>query len=183
MTQQGTAGPVELLEGAFSQAKALIAGVRSEQLTQPTPCSEWDVQGLLNHMNESAGYLATFLTGEKPTASGNAGEAYSAITAAALAAVNAPGAMDKKGSGPGGEINGAGMASVIFMDQYIHGWDLAKATGQSLPANERLAEACRAVAENMVSGGRGSGAFAPEVKVADNASTAGKIAGLTGRKP
>ena len=42
--------PVTLLEQTTVRTKAVLAGVRQSQLDDPTPCSEWNVHGLVNHL-------------------------------------------------------------------------------------------------------------------------------------
>jgi hypothetical protein len=42
--------PVALLTRALDQAGAVIAGVRPEQASLPTPCRSWDVRTLVNHV-------------------------------------------------------------------------------------------------------------------------------------
>ena len=44
--------PVVLFERATARAATLMAGVTTEQLHGPTPCADWDVQQLIDHMAE-----------------------------------------------------------------------------------------------------------------------------------
>src|SRR5204862_6688868 len=40
----------EAFERAVSSTAGIVKGVRREQLTAPTPCTEWTVGALLNHL-------------------------------------------------------------------------------------------------------------------------------------
>ncbi|MBI2371284.1 MAG: TIGR03086 family protein [Deltaproteobacteria bacterium] len=178
--------PIELFETEVQETRRIVAAVTPDQLTTPTPCSEWDVQALLNHMNGSANYLTTFLTGSGPagaTGSTSALDAYDAATGAALKAAKAPGALEKKNQGPMGEMTGAQMMSFAFVDFFIHGWDLAKATGQNATLNPKLIEPCHNIVAPAIEFARQAKAFGPEVKVPADARPQDKLLGLTGRKP
>jgi hypothetical protein len=43
-----------------------MARVTSEQLAKPTPCSEWTVQSLIDHMVGGPDYLLSALAGRPP---------------------------------------------------------------------------------------------------------------------
>ncbi len=63
MPPQEMPNPIELYERAVNAMRPLIAGVKPEQLGNPTPCSEWTVQELLNHNINVARVLARVLEG------------------------------------------------------------------------------------------------------------------------
>ena len=185
MTQQSMPNPAELYEAAVAQTRKFVAGVKSDQLGAQTPCGEWNVQKLLEHINDATNYLTGFMGGSKPdiAAGQSALATYDAITQAALASVKAAGAMEKKGPGPmGGEMTGAQFTGLIFGDNLIHGWDVAKATGQDTAMDPKLVDACASMLEPTIEGGRSRGAFGPAVQPPPNASAQDKFLGMTGRK-
>ena len=57
MTEQGMPNSVELYEGAVGYMGPVIAGVKSGQLNNPTPCSEWNVQVLIAHSINPAKFV------------------------------------------------------------------------------------------------------------------------------
>ncbi len=184
--QQQTGNPAELFEASVKATRRIVAGVKPSQLGQPTPCDKWTVQQLLDHINQASGYLATSFGGQKADTAGKGiAEAYDAATSAAVKAVQAPGALQKTVKGPmGGDMPGGAFASMIFSDNLLHCWDLAKATAQSTALDPKLAQACYGTMSKMpLDMARQRGAFGPEVKVAPNASTQDKLLGLTGRDP
>ena len=50
MTTTETTDPRPLYDGALSWALDVVRGVRPEQLTAPTPCTDLDVRALLAHL-------------------------------------------------------------------------------------------------------------------------------------
>ena len=102
--------------------------------------------------------------------------------AAILKAARAPGALANKLPTPMGEMTGGQLASAIVMDQVIHTWDLAKATGQDINLDPKLVSFSYEVLKPMAEGGRAVGVFGPEVQVPANASPQEKLLGLSGRK-
>ena len=58
-----TNDPLGLLDRAISQTGAIVARVRPEQASLPTPCSEFDVRQLVNHLVYDAQTFTTMLTG------------------------------------------------------------------------------------------------------------------------
>ncbi len=60
--------PVVLFERATARATTVMTGVTIEQLDGPTPCADWDVQQLIDHMVGGTDYLLAALAGEAPLA-------------------------------------------------------------------------------------------------------------------
>ena len=100
-----------------------------------------------------------------------------------LAAAQRPGAMEKKYDTPFGEMSGGEFMFGAFMDNVVHGWDLAKATGQNTDLNEAHSQIVHGAFAPMMDGMRQGGAFGPEVAVADEASIQNKLLGMMGRQP
>ena len=186
MSQEHKPIPVDLYEAAVRHTRAVVAGVKSEQLNNPTPCSEWNVQALLNHLVEGIGFASGILLGLGPQPAPTAGstlETYDAGTAKVLEIARTAGTLEKRVSSPIGEMAGGEFLATVFMDTLIHGWDLAKATGQDTRLEPTLATICYSVAVPIAEPGRQGGAFGPEVEVSRDANPQDKILGLTGRNP
>ena len=158
----------------------IVARVRAEQLAAPTPCSEWDVRALLNHLvagNWWASELAAGATiadvGDRldgDVIGDDAYDAYRRSADAAAAAFEAPGALEAPCAVSYGPVPGQVYAGHRFIDVLIHGWDLAVATGQDPTIDPGLASACWQVVEPQAELLRGSGMFAegPVVRAADD---------------
>ena len=66
MTQAGMPNPIELYEGARDYMIPIIGGVQASQLSSSTPCTEWNVQQLINHNILVARFFNSILTGGEP---------------------------------------------------------------------------------------------------------------------
>src|ERR1041384_1042797 len=64
-----------------------------------------------------------------------------------------------------GPVPGSVYAGHRFLDVFIHGWDLATATGQSTALDTRLMEACRQIIEPQLELFRRAGALASALPV------------------
>ncbi|MDQ3756354.1 MAG: TIGR03086 family metal-binding protein [Actinomycetota bacterium] len=183
----------QLLERGTESMGRIIAGVRQEQFDNPTPCSEWSVRDLLNHVIGGNHFFAAIAAGERPDTTGPARDvvgddpatAYAQGAKAALEAWRAPGTAERIVHMPMGDMPGAFGMGLHFIDHLVHSWDLAKATGQESLADPDLAEA----ALGLVKGNVGEelrqpgGPFGPEVPCADDAAPFDRLVAYLGRQP
>jgi uncharacterized protein (TIGR03086 family) len=121
--------------------------VRPPQWTGPTPCAEWDVRQLVNHMTRAnlsyvrlldGGSAAEFVRLRDADALGD--DPVGAFAASARACAEAyarPGALSRVVDHPSGTMPGEQALAVRTADSAIHTWDLARAVG----ADERLDDA------------------------------------------
>ena len=184
MTQQEMPNPIDLYSAAVKGTREIIGGVQSSQLGDSTPCGEWNVQALMDHIVGGTGVLWGSLAGAAPeTPQGSSPvAAFEAGTAKALDAAKVPGALEKTILSPLGDMPGGQLLAAFFMETLIHGWDLAKATGQSTDMPADLAETCHAMFGPSADEMRQSGVFGPRVDVADDATTQIKLLGALGRR-
>ena len=152
--------PVALYRAATARASAVAAQVRPDQLTDPTPCREWAVQNLLDHLVGGTEYLLAAVEQREPKAPSGADAAdFTTGVDAVLAGLEEPGALDRTCMSPLGFEWAVGQAVAgTFMDVLIHTWDLARATGQDATLDEPLVEACIAMfLPDMPERGRAAG--------------------------
>lgn len=84
----------------------------------------------------------------------------------------------------GGVTLPAEMMGVVALDELvIHGWDLARATGQPYDCDPRSAEAIIGWLSAFPDAERPKEAFGPAVTVPDDASPLDRAVGLSGRDP
>jgi uncharacterized protein (TIGR03086 family) len=185
--------PIRVLEQAVAQTRAIVANVSPDQYKLPTPCTEWNVRALLNHMLGAIVMWRGLPTGDADmTALGedHLGDdplrAYDDITSATLAAWKQPGVVDGTVAFPGNALPGGFAARMLAGDVLIHGWDLARATGQTVDWDQQLAgdilewqrEADRTFPPDLR-----SRAFAPEVPCADDSEMMTQLVSFVGRQP
>jgi uncharacterized protein (TIGR03086 family) len=186
-TAQG-ADLVAMYERALAGAKQLVSSVRPEELSKPTPCTEWDVKALITHMIGTNRRFAAAVAGEEAPAGAPPDDVVSAYLAsadAALAAWRAPGALERTLRLPMGEVPATTGIGMIFVDQLIHTWDLAKATGRPYRLDDDLATTALELARQRVTPDRrGPGKpYGPEVPCASDAPPQDRLAAFLGRQP
>lgn len=176
--------PVALFERAANGASALAARVTPSQLGAPTPCTEWTVSQLLEHMGGGTSYLLGSLGVEHEPPGADA-DAYRAAVARCVEELRRPGAIERRCMSPAGfEWSIAEATAGTFMDQLVHTWDLAMATRQDTTLDPELVEACVAMfLPHMPELGRQAGLVGPEVAVPADASAQDRLLGAMGRRP
>ena len=192
--------PVEMFRKTTLRVKEVVAGLEQSQAQDPTPCSEWDVRGLLNHLIGGLEFTAGCIAGSPPNIRPSDAdssyidepdvavliEAYHTLLDRVLQSGSEPGALDGIVSTPNfGEMPVSQIFVGTTMDQFIHGWDLAKATGQDTALNPDLVEFAYGM---LTSGGfadmgRQAGFIGPEIAVPDNSSPQDKLIAYMGRQP
>jgi uncharacterized protein (TIGR03086 family) len=154
---------------ALRSTRAFVAGIDAGKWANPTPCAEWDVRSLVNHIvvgNLWAAQLATGhtiddvgdrldgdLLGDSPL------DAYDRSADAAGSAFEAQGALEAPCAVSYGPVPGSVYAGHRFLDVLIHGWDIAVATGQSPALPRHLVDACWDVVDPQLADLRASGMF------------------------
>jgi uncharacterized protein (TIGR03086 family) len=188
---------VDDLQLAVATTRSVMASVRPEHLSIPTPCGSWSVRDLIIHMVDAPVFTAVVMeTGDSTRhssapvdpAAGDYVAEYDAATSRAIAAFRAEGAMSKMVTLPVlGELPGASFVILATCDALVHGWDLAKATGLPADFDAGLAaavlEAIRPLVTENLRGADGKALFAAEVKVPDDAPPVDRLAGFLGRQP
>jgi uncharacterized protein (TIGR03086 family) len=174
----------------------VVGNIEPGQLDNPSPCTEWTVRDVLNHITGGAEMFGMcvrdgVVSDEKLgalMAGDNLGDdykgAWSRAAAGAEAAFALPGAMERMVKLPFGEMPAGAAVNIAIFDVTTHAWDLAKATGQSTDLDPAVSEIAYQIAQGMLSDEmRGSGIFGPAVPIADDAPVADRLAGFAGRTP
>ncbi|MHB8512245.1 MAG: TIGR03086 family metal-binding protein [Actinomycetota bacterium] len=187
---------IEAFQAAQDRLAELIANVKPSQYEDKTPCHEFTVKSLLNHIiggqflfSEVAKGNTVDVSGPTPDFAGNDPlGAFKTASQAALAAWSDPALSTRTLHFPFGDLNAMQGFGISLMEMNVHGWDLAKATGQDATIPEPAATMMLAgMKQGFNDGARGpigSGApFGPEVTVPESASNTDKIVAFLGRKP
>jgi uncharacterized protein (TIGR03086 family) len=177
--------PIDMYRRATDGAVAVMRAVTPEQLTLPTPCTEWSVQDLIDHMTGSTAYLRAALAGQAPSPPvASSLSEFSEGAAAVLSGLAGPGAFERVCMSPLGfewTISHAVMGTI--MDMLIHTWDLATATGQSIALDPALVAMCVDVfLPEMPERGRESGLVGAVVPVPADAPATAQLLGAMGRR-
>jgi uncharacterized protein (TIGR03086 family) len=182
----------ELHDDALASTRHYVAGIGADQWKDPTPNDGWDVRELVNHIvsgNYWAGELARGKTieevgdrldgdilGDDPLAE------YDTSSGAASAAFHMPGAMEAQCAVSYGPVPGEVYAGHRYIDVLIHGWDVAKATGQDTKLAPELVEACWEIVEPQKEMFAASRAFGTDHDIPAGADRQTALLAVLGRK-
>jgi uncharacterized protein (TIGR03086 family) len=186
------------LDAPARRVAALLPGVTDEQLSAATPCAEYTVGDLLDHL---VGLTAAFRDAAgKTTGPDDGGPARpSAAKLAADWRTRLPRELDELATAwkdpaawegmttAGGVTLPAEVMGLVAVDELVlHGWDLARGTGQPYEVDEASARACYRFTSMSAApeeaAGR-EGLFGPVVDVPADAPLFDRALGLSGRDP
>jgi uncharacterized protein (TIGR03086 family) len=178
------------LNRAFQSTQAILAKVQPGDLDAATPCASWDVRMLINHFVGTARWWAVTVTGEggSPDADYAAGDfvaAYEESIRIATAAFETDGVLEKLVRVPFGDFPGAALLSLATMEQFTHGWDLARALGHHTDLDPELAarllSEARLAITDAYRGPDGEALFGSAQEAPAGADPADKLAAFLGR--
>ena len=179
---------VEQLGRAFAAVGELISKVRPEQWAAPTPCTDWTVRRLVDHVIGMNRVFAALLSGEPPPSRPTADHveadpvgAYRDSAAGLLAEFERPGMLDGVYRGPRGAATGAERLQIRLYDLLAHGWDLARATGQPVELPDDVAELSVVFVRSQLTDDARPGRFGPAQPVADDAPAIERLVAFLGR--
>jgi uncharacterized protein (TIGR03086 family) len=175
------------LARCFAAVAELVDDVRPGQWSEPTPCEDWTVRRLVDHLTGMNRVFLAVLAGRRPPRPGEAppdadpAAAFRSSAAELCAAFDRPGVLNAVSSGPRGELAGADRLQIRQYDLLAHGWDLARATGQPVVLPEDLAEQSLQFVRGQLADEDRPGRFAPARAVADDAPAIERLAAYLGR--
>ncbi|MFF0753275.1 TIGR03086 family metal-binding protein [Streptomyces sp. NPDC004267] len=182
----------DLLRTAAATAVPLVRGTADDELGAATPCAEYDVRGLLNHLLlvvENFRLLAAkqpsdFSRQPDYLAEPDWRDRFAAEADALVTAWAAPGADE--GTTGAMDLPARTVGAMVLLDLTVHGWDLARATGRPFaPDPVVVAELADEVAR-MAPMARKAGVFGEAVALPDDgvaASAFERLLATTGRDP
>jgi uncharacterized protein (TIGR03086 family) len=182
----------ELFRQAVERFGDSVDAIPAAGWTGPTPCTEWNVRDLVNHLASECRWMPPLFAGATIAEVGDAldgdllgddpVEAWREAGAGAVAAVAAPGAMEQTVHLSFGDVDGNRYAGDLVSDLTIHRWDLARAIGADEVLDPDLVRAAWNHLSPMAEAWRAAGAFAGAVEVADDVDQQTKLLALTGRR-
>lgn len=194
MGAPGGTDSIDLIQRAVNELQRLVDNTKPEQLDGATPCTEWRVRDLLNHLTGGATMFALSVEeGDVPDevvgrllGTDQLGDDYKGAVVAssnrAAAAFRSPGALEKMVKLPFGTMPAAVALDIAVFDVTTHCCDLAVATDQQVDDDE-LVEAALAIGQQMIGPDlRANGMFAEAQPVAENGSGADRLLAFAGRQ-
>ena len=183
------------LEPATRLAASVVSAVTDDALDRPTPCPEYSVRTILAHLDGlSLAFTAAAakdLGDMTDTPPGDAEfiledgwrERIPARLAALAAAWHDPSAWDGMTRAGGVDMPGE-VAGLVALDEVVlHGWDLAKGTGQAYEPDSATAAVVNGFLVESRKGDVPESLFGPVVEIGADAQTFDHALGLAGRDP
>jgi uncharacterized protein (TIGR03086 family) len=179
----------------FTEAADLFAvrgsAVSPDQWDNPTPCTEWSVRDLVNHVTGEMLWAPSLLAGatiaevgdrfdgdqlgERPV------EAFTVAKNAAVAAFVAPGALDGVVHLSYGDDSAVSYCTQMTLDALIHGWDLAVGINGPTRLSPDLVTWALKITEPMAPLLTATGLFGTPQPVLPDASEQTRLLALLGR--
>lgn len=180
---------LELLPRALDQTEAIVAGISPDQMNAPTPCGDWDVRTVIGHLVRGNQNTAAVAEGNprnpNPVAEIGADPAgaYRESAAQVKQAWQEPSRLNQAYQTPLGMLPGIALLTLRLADNVTHGWDLARATGQTPRYDDDVVQTALTFAETRLNGERPPGGpFAPSVPVSDDLPAIDRLAAFLGRQ-
>jgi uncharacterized protein (TIGR03086 family) len=184
------------LHGRCGQRFAeLVDGVRPGQWHDDTPCQEWDVRTLAHHLLYEQRWVPPLCQGQTIERVGDRFEgdllgedasAWPGLLAFSIdeahAAVARPGVLDRTVHVSFGDLPGQEYVTELTADLAIHGWDLARATGQDEAIDPGAVALLLPWAQAHADFLSGSGMFGSRIDVSPDAPDDVRLLGLLGRQ-
>jgi len=181
------------MAAAAAEAARVVAGAAGTALDQKTPCPDWDLRTLLNHMILWTSYsaerrahgesVAEELMSKDFTAEPGYVQAYQAQLDKAVQAWSSPDAWAGDRDVMGNATPAADIGAMLIMEMVLHGWDIAQATGQDYRCDDAVAANVLQTVEAQGEMFRQYEGFAAAVPVPDDATAFDHALALSGRDP
>lgn len=177
---------------AARAVQKVVAGVRDDQLANPTPCAKWTVADLLDHL---VGLTMAFrMAAAKQAQPAPPDPLRSALHPEwrgllpaqlddLVAAWRTPDAWTGETEAGGVVLPADVMGLVALNEVVVHGWDLAASTGQPYEIDRATTEAVHSLVAQQASPEGTPGLFGPSITTPAEAPLLDRVIGLTGRDP
>jgi uncharacterized protein (TIGR03086 family) len=187
---------MELVD-AFDRAQAefgrRVHRVGPDQWDADTPCTEWSVRDLVNHLTSEHLWAPWLLRGATLKEVGDRFDgdvlgadpvgAWDRAAAASHEAVHEPGALDGEVHTSGGLTPTGEYLKQMTLDLTVHAWDLARGIGADDHMDDELVSLVYGYAEEEAGAWQGIGIFDPPVEPPPSAGRQDRLVALTGRRP
>ncbi|MFI9045331.1 TIGR03086 family metal-binding protein [Streptomyces sp. NPDC053427] len=173
---------------------ARVHAVRDDQWENPTPCTEWSVRDLVNHLTAeqlwvprlvrdgaTIAQVGTDFDGDQLGV--DPASVWDRAAVAAVAAFSAPGALGRTVHLSYGSSPADAYCAQMMADAVVHAWDLSRAIGAEERLPDHLATAALREVEPYAPGLGASGLFAPAIEPPADADDLTRLLCLLGRRP
>ena len=177
--------PINHLSSADASLVILLGVLRKltpEDQDKPTPCEDFSVKGLLEHLAVSLRNIGSAVGAEVTDRDDAAAEVRIAELAQPTLEAFARRGLDGTIDMGFAELPATTVASILNLELLVHAWDFAKATGQDLAVSDVVTDYVEGLALTTISDQvRSRGSFAPPQPVAETAGSLERLIAFTGR--
>ena len=170
--------PIVTLSRALDQAGDVLAAVHADDLDKPTPCGEWSVRDLANHLAAAPARFLKMSRGQEVDWS-----ATPQTSDGTWATTFRSGADDLIHYWHGQPDDQAGGAGWQTAEIAVHTWDLARAIKRDVDLDDDVAEAGLAFLQQSLTDENRGSVFEPAVSVGEDAPAYDRLAAFAGRTP
>jgi uncharacterized protein (TIGR03086 family) len=176
-------GPFDCAAVTLPACLAVLQRLTEDDLSRPTPCTEYTVGDVGQHLVRSMVLLAS-VAGE-PIDSPVAGTLDTQVAGSAEAALTAWRQRGLDGSvAVGRSVLPASLAvEIIPLELLVHGWDIAHATGPDIEVTPEIAGYVLDRARELITEDKRGRSFAAEVSAGGEATAMQRLIAFTGRAP
>ena len=169
-----------------------VNGVRADQWDGPTPCRDWSVRDLANHVTYENLWTVPLLEGatieevgdrfDGDVLGGDPHQAWKQASEEAVAASAQSGALERTVHLSFGDFPGREYVSQVLTDHVIHAWDLARGIGANDRLEAELVDFAYSYLEPQAEAWRAGGAFGERIEVPSHADRQTRLLAMAGRK-
>jgi uncharacterized protein (TIGR03086 family) len=175
--------PLAFHRDALNVAQGVVNAIVPSQFDLPTPCDEWNVRQVLEHMIGGNRRIAGNPPVEGEDVIGHdLSAAYAASAAGAAATFEADGGLDRIYKLLIGDVSGHLAVQARAGDQLAHAWDLARATGMATDLAPELYEIGLESLHQRFAAGRNAALFADEQPAPEGSTAADRFVAYAGRR-
>lgn len=172
-------------EKSFAVLQHVLHGIAADDLHKQTPCREYDVAALTDHLLNSITTIGGMAGAEFPDR--NRDESVEEqVVVAARAALDAWQRRGLDGTVAFGdnEVPAKVMVGILSLEFLVHAWDYAAAVGREVSAPESLSDYVLGLAKKIITPeGRTNVGFDDPVEVPADAGALERLLAYTGRQP
>ena len=173
----------------------VLIGVTDSQLTDASPCALWTVGDLIDHVDQVALFFSALALQDidglqnvatEPDAAhldSNWQESIFRHVRTLGESWDEPAAWKGSGNVPGSDLSNETWGKITLTELVVHGWDIARATGQSFDLPEPSLRACFEHVAEFIPNAPVPALWGPPVDVASDDGLMDRIVALTGRRP
>jgi uncharacterized protein (TIGR03086 family) len=178
------ADELECAEATFAVLQHVLHGIADDDLAKQTPCREFDVASLTDHLMNSITVIGGAAGAQTPERDRTDSVERQVVLAArpALDAWKRRG-LDGNVAFGSNEAPAKMMAGILCLEFLVHAWDYATAVGREVPAPDSLSDYVMGLARNIITPqGRTNVGFDDPIEVPDDASALDQLLAFTGRR-